>query len=638
MKKRVLTILMMAPFALVAQQVKEVKVSNNEPVWLNGKQIAVDEPKFDFGPVNHTAVKMNKLKTYNYTEIGRSYYDLQTNGSIGRRIMMHSNGTVSAVWSTDPDGGNGFPNRGSGYNFYDKSSWKPVTSSRIENARGGWPSIGELPGGIEFTTSHVSSDGGFLLTKNTGLGSSTWTTTKVADDGANVPIWGRAAAGGNTIHLISNYFASTADGIAVVVKNGVSSPTTYSRSKDGGTTWDKLHTLLPGYDSTKYLAGGGDNYALDVKGDTVAILIGGLGDDLTLWKSTDGGDNFTMIDVEPFPFSPYNSKVVIPNAASVRTNDGSLDVMIDNNNKVHCFWARSFISDEDTSDTGFSFYPGTATLMHWAEGDTAKVCGSTIDMNGDNTINFTRETYSSLTASGDLPADVTYAARNGNTSALTMPSAGIDANGNLYVTYSSPIEETYHVYNANYRDVLISYSTDGGKTWMGPQNLTQERSREVSFPCISKINNNFIHLVFQMDELPGTNLQNNGNTGLHPVGVNSIMYAAIPTSDILNNVIGRNLLSDNKVNKTPQVFVVSQNYPNPFDKQTSVLIYLRAESDVDVTVKNALGQTVNAFTVNNLMAGNHEIVIDGSSLSEGIYYYTIETGANSVTRKMQVTK
>jgi hypothetical protein len=84
--------------------------------------------------------------------------------------------------------------------------------------------------------------------------------------------------------------------------------------------------------------------------------------------------------------------------------------------------------------------------------------------------------------------------------------------------------------------------------------------------------------------------------------------------------------------------VLSQNYPNPFDKQTSVLIYLRADSDVEVTVKNALGQTVNAFAVNNLMAGNHEIVIDGSSLSEGIYYYTIETGANSVTRKMQVTK
>lgn len=638
MKKRVLSILMLAPFSLLAQQVTEIKVKNNEPVAINGKEVAIDASKFNQGPVNHSAVKLNKLKTYNFTEIGRSYYDLQSNASVGRRIMMHSDGTVSAVWSTDPDGGNGFPNRGSGYNYYNGTSWNAATSSRIENTRGGWPSIGVLNGGIEFTMSHVSTDGGFLLTKNTGMGSSTWTTTKVADDGANVPIWGRAASSGNTIHLICNYFASTADGIPVVVRNGVSSPTTYSRSKDGGATWDILHMLLPGYDSTKYLAGGGDNYALDVKGDTVAILIGGLGDDLTLWKSTDGGDNFTMIDVEPFAHSPYNSKVIIPNATPEPTNDGSVDVLIGNGGTVHCFWARAFISDEDTSDTGFSFYPGTASLIHWAEGDTAKICGRTIDMNGDNTINFTRETYSALTATGDLPADVTYAARNGNTSALTMPSAGIDANGNLYVTYSSPIEETYHVYNANFRDVLISYSTDGGKTWMGPQNVTQERSKEASFPCISKVNNNFVHLVFQLDELPGTNLQNNGNTGLHPVGVNSIMYAAIPTQDILNNVIGQNLLSENNVKKAPQVFVVSQNYPNPFDKQTSVLIYLRAESDVNVTVKNSLGQTVNAFTVNNLMAGNHEIVIDGSELSEGMYYYTIETSANSVTRKMQVTR
>lgn len=638
MKKSVLSILMMTPFILAAQQVKEIKVSNNEPVFINGKQVASDAQKFDFGPVNHNTVKLNKIKTYNYTEIGRTYYDLQTNASVGRRIMMHPNGTVSAVWSTDPDGGNGFPNRGTGYNFYNNTNWNAVSSSRIENARGGWPSIGVLDGNIEFTMSHVSTDGGFLLTKNTGLGNTNWTSTKVADDGANVPIWGRAASSGNTIHLICNYYASTTDGIPVVTRNGVPSPTTYSRSKDGGATWDKLHILLPGYDSTKYAAGGGDNYAIDVKGDTVAILIGGLGDDLTLWKSTDGGDNFTMIDVEPFAYSPYNAKVLIPTTAPEPTNDGSVDVLIDNNNIVHCFWARSFITDTDTSDTGYSFYPGTTSLMHWAEGDTIKVCGATIDMNGDNTINLTRETFSALTASGDLPADVTYAARNGNTSALTMPSSGIDANGNLFVTYSSPIEETYHVYNANFRNVLISYSTDGGKTWMGPQNLTQERNREASFPCISKRNNNFIHLVFQLDELPGTNLQNNGNTGLHPVGVNSIMYAAIPTSDILNNVIGRNLLSDNQVKKAPQVFVVSQNYPNPFDKQTSVLIYLRADSDVNVTVKNALGQTVNAFTVNNLMAGNHEINIDGSSLSEGIYYYTIETEANSVTRKMQVTR
>jgi hypothetical protein len=641
MKRSVLSLIALLPFALSAQQVQELKQKNETPVAIEAKAIATDLPlKHDYTPGKTNDQKLNKLKTYSYVEIGKTFYDLQTNASIGRRIMMHPDGTISAVWTQDPTGATNFPNRGTGYNYNNGSAWGAVPTARVESSRTGWPSIGVLGDGSEFITGHISADGGWVLSKNTGKGKSDWTSSIVADDGVNVPIWGRAAAGGNYLHLIGNYCASTTDGIAVVTKNGIASPSSYSRSTDGGTTWDKLHILLPGYDSTKYANGGGDNYAIDVKDSIVAILIGGLGDDLTLWKSTNNGDDFTMIEVENFPFSPYNSKVLIPTAERAPTNDGAVDVLIDATGKVHAFWARSYIADEDTTDEGFSFYPGTASLLHWAEGDTVKVCGSSIDMNQNQELNITAETTSALTAAGDLPTTTTvsYAARNGNTSVVTMPSAGVDANGNLYVTYSSAIEETYHVYNANFRDVLISYSTDGGKTWMGPQNLTQERNREAAFPCISKNNNNFIHLVFQLDELPGTNLQNNGNTGLHPVGSNSIMYAAIPTQDILNNVIGQNLLSEKSIEKTPEVFVVSQNYPNPFKNQTTVTIYLRANSDLNVTVQNALGQQVLAYELGNMNAGNHELVIDGSQLPAGVYFYTVGSEFNKVTRKMQITK
>lgn len=637
MKKSVLTILSFVPAALIAQQVKELPVVHDIPVSVENRSQSVDLPVFPQGEtVNGNNAKLNKLKTYTYTEIGRTYYDLQTNGSIGRRIILHADGTISAVWTNDPDGGNNFPNRGTGYNHWNKSSWGAAPTTRIDNNRTGWPSIGVLNGNIEFVMGHISTDGGWVLSKNTGIGSNNWTSSNVADDGSRVPIWGRAVSSGNTIHLIGNYYSSTTDGIAEVKINGITNPTTYSRSKDGGATWDKLHTLLPGYDSTKYLIGGGDNYAMDIKGDTVAILIGGITDDLTLWKSTDGGDNFTMIDVEPFPYSPYNSKVLIPTADRVPTNDGSVDVMIDGNGIVHCFWGRSFIADEDTTDTGYSFYPGTASLIHWAEGDTIKVCGATIDMNGDATLNITRETFSALNADGTLPADVSYASRNGNTSVVTMPSAGRDANGNLFVIYSAAIEETYHVYNSNYRDVLISYSTNGGKTWMGPQNLTQERSREATFGCMSKMNNEFVHFIFQLDELPGTNLQNNGTTGLHPVGVNSVMYAAVPVSDILGNVIGQNLLSAEEKKIDQKVMVVSQQGPNPFDESTEILIWLSKAGDVNATIQNNLGQVVNSFELKDLNPGNHRLEINGTELPAGIYYYTLESAGSKVTRKMQV--
>ncbi len=640
MKKVVLTFACILPMVLLAQQTRKLKVENDIPMPASLKDNAIDIPaNYVPSAVKPSSNKLNKLKNYSYVPVGRTFYDLQTNASIGRRIMMHPDGRISAVWTSAPNGNSGFPDRGTGYNFYDGTSWRAIPSVRLESSyRSGWPSIGTLANGSEFIMAHIATDGGYALSKNASIGSTSWTSTYVADDGATNPIWGRAAAGGNTIHLLSNY--SSNDGAPVVVRAGVSNPTTYSRSKDGGSTWDILHTLLPGYDSSTYLSGGGDSYAIDVRDSVVAILIGGLGEDVTLWKSTDAGDNFTRTVVQKFPYSPYNAKAYIPNTPEDRaeTNDGSLDVLIDNNNVVHAFWGLSYISDEDTTDTGYSFYPNSAALIHWAEGDTAKISGSSIDMDGNGTLSITPESFAALDGSGNLPGNVTFAARNGNTSLVTMPSAGIDANGNIYVVFSSPIEETYHTYNANFRDILINYSTDGGKSWNTVQNVTQERTMEANFACISKRNNNFVHLIFQLDEIPGTNLQNNGSTNLHPVTENIINYVAIPTSQILNNLIGQNTLYAKSIEKKPEVLVVSQNFPNPFDNQTFVIIYMKAASELTLTVKNVLGQEVLKYDLGMMNAGNHELQIDGAGLEAGVYFYTLETPENQVTRKMQVTK
>ena len=175
--------------------------------------------------------------------------------------------------------------------------------------------------------------------------------------------------------MVSNYYASTAEGIPVVKINGVSSPTTYCRSTNSGLTWDKLFIAMPGYDSTRTLAGGGDNYAIDVKDSIVAIVIGGTGEDVVLYKSTNNGNSFNKIVVEEFEFAPF-SKKFIPNATPAKTADGSFDVIIGSDNKAHVFFGRMFVSDEDTTDDSYSFYPGTAQLVHWSEGwDSVNICG-----------------------------------------------------------------------------------------------------------------------------------------------------------------------------------------------------------------------------------------------------------------------
>lgn len=646
MKKAILFLALSIPAMVYAQkQVQEIPVKNLQAEVIkaaDAKAVKINAPA-EYTPGRSSLdLKNKKAKTYSYVLLAETYYDLQTNSSPGRRVILHDDGTISAVWTMSGDDNSGWPNRGSGYNHYNGSDWFTGVNERIESTtRTGWPSIFRIDD-EEGIMAHESNTGGFILSKNGSIGSNSWTSsTPQLDDesvpGVNrVPIWNRTASGNGYLHTISNYWASDANNVPVVVRNGVSSPTTYSRSADGGQTWDKQHIMLPGYDSSLYIAGGGDNYAIDVRDSVVAIVMGGLGDPVSLWKSTNNGDSFTYIDVDNFAYKGRTSDVLMPDTPDC--NDGSLDVLIDNDNVVHVFWGGSNVFDDDATDESFSFFPGTARLMHWKEGDTEpKICGSTIDMDGDGSLTINPETTNSLDANQNVPSGLLSAARTGNTSLVTMPSAAIDAQGNLFVVYSAPIETSLHFLNANFRDILVSYSTDGGDTWMGPQNLTQDRTTENNFPCVAKDANDFLHLIFQQDLLPGTHLQNHSpSAGTHPNDVNEIQYAAIPTSAILNNEIGANTLNVEEVEKQAKVFVVSQNQPNPFTGTSNVIVYLQSGADVTLTVTDMMGRTVNSGQLGVLSAGNHAIELDANGLKPGIYFYTIATPEHSVTKKMQV--
>ena len=55
-------------------------------------------------------------------EIGWTSYDL-INNSVQNRILVHDDGTMSAVWTMSAELNSVWSDRGTGYNFYDGSSW-----------------------------------------------------------------------------------------------------------------------------------------------------------------------------------------------------------------------------------------------------------------------------------------------------------------------------------------------------------------------------------------------------------------------------------------------------------------------------------------------------------------------------------
>ncbi|HMS66476.1 MAG TPA: T9SS type A sorting domain-containing protein, partial [Ignavibacteria bacterium] len=85
-------------------------------------------------------------------------------------------------------------------------------------------------------------------------------------------------------------------------------------------------------------------------------------------------------------------------------------------------------------------------------------------------------------------------------------------------------------------------------------------------------------------------------------------------------------------------FVLSQNYPNPFNPITKINYELRNTNYVSLKVYDVLGNEVRKLVNEKQNQGNYEIEFDGTGLSSGIYYYSIEAGNFKQTRKMILVK
>jgi hypothetical protein len=97
-----------------------------------------------------------------------------------------------------------------------------------------------------------------------------------------------------------------------------------------------------------------------------------------------------------------------------------------------------------------------------------------------------------------------------------------------------------------------------------------------------------------------------------------------------------------KQSALPSTFELSQNFPNPFNPQTSFTLSLPEKSDYSVRVFNVAGQTVKTFE-GHLGAGVHTITWDGKNqngaqVASGMYFYRAEAGSHQQTHKMMMLK
>lgn len=85
-------------------------------------------------------------------------------------------------------------------------------------------------------------------------------------------------------------------------------------------------------------------------------------------------------------------------------------------------------------------------------------------------------------------------------------------------------------------------------------------------------------------------------------------------------------------------YSLKQNYPNPFNPNTVISYQIPVSGTVTLKVFNILGVEVATLVNENKAAGEHRVEFNAEGLSSGIYFYTLNSGNFTETRKMILMK
>lgn len=88
----------------------------------------------------------------------------------------------------------------------------------------------------------------------------------------------------------------------------------------------------------------------------------------------------------------------------------------------------------------------------------------------------------------------------------------------------------------------------------------------------------------------------------------------------------------------PGKFKLKQNFPNPFNSTTNIRFDIPENTHVKINVYNVIGVLISTPVNENFEAGEYGFTFDASGLSSGIYFYRIEAGKFSQTRRMILLK
>ncbi|MCB9057454.1 MAG: T9SS type A sorting domain-containing protein [Calditrichae bacterium] len=192
---------------------------------------------------------------------------------------------------------------------------------------------------------------------------------------------------------------------------------------------------------------------------------------------------------------------------------------------------------------------------------------------------------------------------------------------------------------------FIKYFTLGGKNYLAGANASLNTIRVFSYTEDQLGTVTFHSLGAASEPLllayNGTTISNNINASA------SIDYDSTRNSLVtlmgVNSVASVSLANitaiDNPENNVAQHFRLEENYPNPFNPETTIRYTLQDRANITLNVYDISGRLVSHLAQGLQNIGSHQVRFSATGLSSGVYFYSlIADGSLVQTRKMVVMK
>ena len=128
-----------------------------------------------------------------------------------------------------------------------------------------------------------------------------------------------------------------------------------------------------------------------------------------------------------------------------------------------------------------------------------------------------------------------------------------------------------------------------------------------------------------------------------PASMNNLQWPNFGKENRRTNNYEVEAVAANDRDVVPAAFSLAQNYPNPFNAVTSIRFSLKSDGEACLSIFDLLGRKVTVLQSGRLTAGDHIFTWNGTdqsanSVTSGVYFYRLDSGEGTLTRRMVLLK